>query len=122
MENKENIYAKIGFENYHVSCIIGDLPRERLQPQDLYIDLYVEADVKDCAKSDEVTDTVDYVRLAEICTQTSEKKFKMLETYAYNVLQTMISEFSIRSGWIKVKKNNAFQESCNATVELLIHI
>jgi len=47
-----------------VSCIIGDLPDERINEQTLKIDTTLFIDLRNAASSDDLDDTVDY---AEIC-------------------------------------------------------
>lgn len=47
-----------------VSCIIGDLPDERINEQVLRIDAVLFLDLRPAARSDDLDDTVDY---AEIC-------------------------------------------------------
>ena len=47
-----------------VSCIIGDLPDERINEQVMRIDAVLFLDLRKAARSDDLDDTVDY---AEIC-------------------------------------------------------
>ncbi len=47
-----------------VSCIIGDLPDERINEQTLRIDAVLFLDLRPAARSDDLDDTIDY---AEIC-------------------------------------------------------
>lgn len=109
----------IGFNHLEVFCIIGDLPEERNDPQVVYIDLQVEADFSRASCSDQVHDTVDYVRLARICKEVGKQgRFHLLEKYAYEVLRHLFEEFQISSAWIKIKKPGGLPEAEFAFVEL----
>lgn len=49
--------------NLEVSCIIGDLPHERLSPRRLRLDVELDVPVQ-AADSDDLAGTVDYVEVA----------------------------------------------------------
>lgn len=56
---------KLLLENLRVTCIIGDLPRERVTPQELILDLELACDLSLAAQSDRLGDTVNYVAVVE---------------------------------------------------------
>ena len=109
----------IGFKNHKIRCIIGTLPEERENEQEILVDLKVKVDFASCIKSDNVQDTVDYVTLAEICTNLAQhNKYQLIETYASNVLDKILSDFNVKWAWIKVKKPQALPTAEYTTVEL----
>lgn len=109
----------IGFEEQQVTCIIGDLPEERETEQTLLIDLLVEADISRCFHTDQTTDTVDYVRLADICSETAQQgKYRLLETLAHNILIRIVTTLPVKGATIKIRKPAAFLSAKCAKVEM----
>lgn len=109
----------IGLSRHKIDCIIGVYPEEREKTQALYIDLKVESDFTKCSKSDDVQDTVNYELLAQICTELAEsQKYKLLETFAVDVLQEIFRRFKISKAWIYISKPNGISSADSTTVEL----
>jgi dihydroneopterin aldolase len=109
----------IGFENLHIDCIIGVHPEERVNEQTIFVDLKLKIDISKCIHSDCVTDTVDYVKLSQICTDLAKtNKFNLIETYASKVLAEIFNAYPITWGWIKVRKPKAIPQSEGAAVEI----
>jgi len=56
-------------------CIIGINPRERIDPQEIVINIRMDADLGDACRSDDIADTIDYKvlkdQLLSFCTQSS---------------------------------------------------
>lgn len=52
-------------EGLRVECIVGDLPHERSFPQELFLDVALTCDLSIVAKSDLLTDTVNYVAVID---------------------------------------------------------
>ncbi len=109
----------VGFDHYRICCIVGMLPHEREQEQEIYVDLRVEIDFSAVAASDLLQDTVDYVRLAEVCRDIAcQGKYSMLERYAVHVLDEVLKQFAVTSAWIRVKKPKALAGAAGSVVEL----
>lgn len=109
----------IGFDNYTIRCIIGELAEERKNEQLILVSIRVLTDFSECVQSDEINDTVDYVAIANICTEVALKgNFFLLETYANRVLDTLLDSFSIHSARIIVKKPNGLDNADHSIVEL----
>lgn len=110
----------IGIESHRISCIIGNNPHEWEQEQDIFVDVKVETDFSACAASDKLTDTIDYVQLAELCTELATKqRYHLMETFAVDVLEKLLHGYpSIRWAWIRIKKPGALPSSAYTYVEL----
>ena len=66
-----------------VTCIIGDLPHERITPQELFLDLELSCDLRPAAQSDALADTVDYVAVVEAVRDTlTQARCRMIERAA----------------------------------------
>jgi 7,8-dihydroneopterin aldolase/epimerase/oxygenase len=108
----------IGFHQHKVHCIIGVLPHERLQEQEIHIDLKVKADFKHPAETDSLANTIDYIVLAEICTNLAKtNQYHLIETLAWEALHKIFERFPVKWAWIRVQKPSAIP-SGYAYVEL----
>lgn len=109
----------IGFEHLKIFCIIGVKPEERLQQQEIFVDLKVESDFSRCTVSGNLQQTVDYVKLAEVCTSLAQKgSYHLLENFAHHALKKLLDDFPISWAWIRVKKPNAVANAQFTFVEL----
>jgi dihydroneopterin aldolase len=108
----------IGFNQHKIQCIIGVLPFERQDKQEILVDLKVVADFSRCAKTDSLDDTINYVAMAELCTRLAQSNhYQLLETFACEVLQKLFDQFPIQWAWIRIQKMAALS-SGYAYVEL----
>lgn len=120
-DNNSGFLAEIGFRKLKIHCIIGVEKFERVKPQDIYVDLKVSYDISSCIKDDQVAHAIDYVALAEVCSDIAkEGGFHLIETYAWHVLQYLRSHFPIKHAWIQVKKPMAIKLAACSFVELEI--
>ncbi len=109
----------IGFERLRILCVIGDLPQERVKEQMIEVSVKVQYDFSSCSLSDDLSDTVDYVAISNLCRREAiEGKYRMLETYACRTLEKLLKEFPIQSAWILVRKPGAIPEADCSFVEL----
>lgn len=118
LKDLQSSYAIVGITQHRISCIIGIYPEERQSEQTLLIDLKVKLDVWQCLRSGLMEDTVDYVMLAELCTQLAQKKYRLLETFASEILDQCMQQFPILWGWVRISKPSAIPTAACAYVEL----
>ncbi len=108
----------IGFNQHKIHCIIGLNSHERVKEQEITVDLQIEVDFAQCAKTDLIQDTIDYEMLAKLCTDIAHRgRFNLLEAYAYTIL-IELKERGISWACIKVSKAGALPSAKNAFVEL----
>ena len=99
-----------------VECIIGDLPNERIVPQKLRADVSLEIG-DEAARSDRLTDTVDYAKLAKLISDSLiREKCRMLEHAAKVVLDACLIEEKVRYAHVKVTKFGAIPHLESASV------
>jgi dihydroneopterin aldolase len=73
----------IELDRLGVRCIVGIHPFERVQEQDVFLDIAMDLDFAPAAASENVRDTVDYSALAEdLSALVRERKFQLIETMA----------------------------------------
>ena len=99
----------IVLEGLRVECIIGDLPHERLYPQELFLDLEIVCEPFVAAQTDKLADTVDYVAvIADIRKALERTRCQMLERAAQVTADTVLGHDSrIRSVLVKLRKPHA---------------
>jgi len=109
----------IGFEHHKIECVVGVYPHEHKEKQLLYVDLQVESDFTACSLSDDVKDTVNYELLAALCTELAvTKQYRLLETFAVDVLNAIFFKFDVSWAWIRIKKPLGLPSATYSIVEL----
>ena len=89
-----------------VSCIIGDLPEERLNEQRLAVDVALELDLSAAAASDALADTVDYAELAHrIQASLKAARCRLVERAASLVLDECLADDRIACATATVRKS-----------------
>lgn len=79
-----------------VDCIIGDLAWERTERQPLRMDVEFSADFARVAQSDQLTDTIDYVAVADCVRATAAaSSFQMIEALAAHLIRTLFAQFPL---------------------------
>jgi len=75
--------GSIGLEGLQIHCIVGIHPHERVQEQDLFVDICVETDFAAAAAADHVEHTIDYDLISKELTRlATERQFQLIETFA----------------------------------------
>jgi FolB domain-containing protein len=111
--------GRLGFENHRIRCIIGIGDLERSREQDILVDLSVLADISRCAETDDLADTIDYMALADLCSNLAkENAYQLLEKFASDVLESIFDLYQVEEAWIRVKKPKAIPTADFSIVEL----
>ena len=85
-------------------CIIGFIDWERRVKQTVVLDLELPVDCARAAASDEVTDTVDYKRVAKrVLAFIEASEFKLVETLAQRLAPLLLEEFEL--AWVRLSLN-----------------
>ncbi|MFD1616215.1 dihydroneopterin aldolase [Gelatiniphilus marinus] len=82
----------IKVENIRVFAYHGCLKEETKIGSDYRVDLKVKANLQQSAKTDKLTDTVDYVFLNRIIKEEMDKPSHLLETVAKRILNRIFKE------------------------------
>ena len=106
-------------QGLEVSCIIGDLPSERHQEQVLTVDLSLSLDLSKAARSDALSETVDYAALvAEIRDRLRAEKCRLLERAAHVVAEVCLRGAGVRAATVCVAKREVIPGLRSASVEI----
>ncbi len=97
----------IKIKNIRVYAYHGCLIEEGKIGSDYSVDLSVKADLKNSAKTDNLSDTVDYVHLNKIVKEEMGIRTKLLETVADKILDRILFEIPlVKKVKVKVSKLN----------------
>ena len=97
----------IKISNIRVYAYHGCLVEEGKIGSDYRVDLSVKANLKASAKTDQLSDTVDYVHLNRIVKEEMAVRSKLLETVADLILDRILREIPlVNKAKIKVSKLN----------------
>lgn len=110
----------ITLSDLEISCIIGIYPHERTQEQLLFLDITVSLDLMPSAKSDHITDTLDYDNIANKATQLAVKnKYQLIETLANDLNGLILKEHKeVFTSRVTVKKPAAVPKAKFASVTM----
>ena len=103
----------ISIVDLEITCIIGILPDERVKEQTLLLDIYLDVDFGDSNIADDINETIDYTKIAEMATQLGiSKKYKLIESFCHDLNNLFLDTFKIiRQSKITVKKPNAIPKA-----------
>jgi len=97
----------IKVENIRVYAHHGCLKEETIIGSDYRVDLVVKVDLSKSAKTDELSDTVDYVFLNKVVREEMAIPSKLLETVAQRILDRIFAEDKlVKKAYVSVSKIN----------------
>lgn len=106
----------VGFSRMRIHCSVGILPHEQRKLQEIIISLKVR--LPELPAFEEISSTIDYSLLAEICEKMALSfHHGLLETLAAKILDAICDRFSCPYGWIRIEKPAALERDACAFVE-----
>ena len=110
---------KIIIKDLALETIIGLFPWEREVKQRLFVDLEIQVDITQAARTDDFKYVVNY---ADVCEQTAELadngQFKLIETFAERIAECILKRFDVT--WVKVyvRKTDAITQVSSVGIEI----
>ena len=103
----------ISIVDFEITCIIGILPNERVKEQTLLLNINLDVDIGDSTFADDINETIDYTKIAEMATQLAiTKKYKLIESFCRDLNNLFLDTFKvIQKTRITVKKPNALPKA-----------
>lgn len=100
------IMGKIGFDQLLVHTVIGDLPLERENAQDLLVDVRAAVDLRTLIETGKLESTVNYVEVASLFEKVAkEGEYQMIETLAVIFLSELYAQFpQIKEADVQITK------------------
>lgn len=111
--------ANIFVEGLRIVCIIGDLPHERTEPQQILVNLKAQTDITRVAVSDNLNDSIDYVAMAALATRIAEQgRFHLVEALVSAMAKSILAQWpTIASISIRIEKANCIPNANACGVE-----
>jgi 7,8-dihydroneopterin aldolase/epimerase/oxygenase len=110
---------RIFLRGLQVECIIGFIEWERRIKQTIVLDIELPTDCSRAAETDDVTNTVDYKRVAKrLIAFIEASDFKLVETLAHRAAMIVLEEFSLPWVRISVNKPGAIRGSRDVGVSI----
>ena len=96
---------KISIVDLEVFYRVGVPDAERAQPQRLLLTVEMESDFSAAAKSDSITDTIDYYAVTQRLLKFGDgRSWKLIEKLAADVADAILLEFKPQNVLVEVKK------------------
>lgn len=110
---------KVFIKDLLVRGIIGVYEWEREQPQDILINIIIEADLQKAGESDDIQDCIDYDALAQkVAAHAKSVRRLTVEALANDIAQICLSEPLAESAQVKVEKPGAVLSAASVGVEI----
>lgn len=91
----------IQIKGLKVETVIGVHAWEKKLPRTLLIDLELATDAARAAKSDAITDALDYKAVADAAvTFAQASRFQLIETLAQRLAESLMKEFAVQ--WLRI--------------------
>lgn len=98
---------RVGLEGIKFNAAIGYFEEERIYNNNFLVDVSVLFIENDITLTEDLSQTVDYGLLYEICKEEFAKESLLIETVAQQILNKIIVDFLfIEEAYIKIKKLN----------------
>jgi 7,8-dihydroneopterin aldolase/epimerase/oxygenase len=99
--------GRIALEGLEFHAFHGVYPHERESGNWFEVDVAVDADFSQAAKTDELAGTVDYEAIYRVVKEEMDKPSKLLETVGENIVQEVFKRFAkVTSVDLKISKIN----------------
>ncbi|MCX6236306.1 MAG: dihydroneopterin aldolase [Bacteroidia bacterium] len=111
--------AIIRIKNLLIRTIIGYNPEERVNRQDVIINLEIEVDVSRAVTTDHQDGIYNYKAITKtLIAFVSESKYNLLEKLTYEVLQLIMKDERVIRAKVEIDKLHALRFSESVSVEL----
>ena len=96
---------KIALQDLVVRGRVGHTPEEQANPQDIWVDLELDTDIRKAAKTDDIADAVDYTAVAAKVQEVLDQgPYHLAEKVAEHIAATLLRSFPVRRVKVRVKK------------------
>ncbi|MBA2752206.1 MAG: dihydroneopterin aldolase [Actinobacteria bacterium] len=96
---------RIELRGLRLMGIHGALPEEQGRPQPFEADLDVEADLAAAARTDDLSDTVDYAALVEAMARVVDsERYVLLESLAERMAEVAMADERVRAVTVAIRK------------------
>ena len=115
-------WDKVLINNLTVDAILGILPQERIQTQQVVINLTIFTDTQPAAKSQNIADTLNYAELASQAAQlTIEGEYRLIESLVEDLAALALDHSTAKAVTVRVEKPQAVSDAESVGVEIYRH-
>lgn len=119
IDSPNQTFGIVGFRQLKVPCIIGIYPEERQSELLLLIDFKLEIELSRCLQTCNIEDTVNYVYIAQFCTEFAQKNcYFLIESLAADILDECFRRYNARWAWVSVQKPSALPQAAFGFIEM----
>ncbi|MDC0948812.1 dihydroneopterin aldolase [Gammaproteobacteria bacterium] len=109
----------VSIEGLAIDCVIGVWDWERQITQRLYVDIEAVYDISAAAKSDALSDTLNYAALAEATISLAERaQCQLIETLADRIAEQVLKDFATSHVHVTVHKPGAIPGARDVRVRI----
>lgn len=110
---------RIYIEDLTIRCLIGINDDERINKQDVVINLSIEVDLTKPCASDDVSDTLDYkVLKKKIYTHIEDSSYFLIEKMAQSIADIVLEDKRAEEVTVRVDKPGALRFAESVAVEI----
>jgi D-erythro-7,8-dihydroneopterin triphosphate epimerase len=111
--------AIIRIKNLKVSTIIGFNPEERINKQDVVINIEIEVDITDAVQRDDYQYIYDYKAVKKsVITMVEQCHFMLLEKLTDEILRLIMADLRVIRAKVEVDKPYALRYADSVSVEI----
>jgi D-erythro-7,8-dihydroneopterin triphosphate epimerase len=111
--------AVIRINDLKIRTIIGAHAWERVNQQELVINIMIECDASKACRSDELKDALNYEAVAlKVIKITKRSRFALLERLAGKILKSVMSDRRVQTACVRIDKPQAIPEARCVSVEV----
>jgi len=119
MTAKIDKIATIHIADLKIPAIIGTKPKERDNPQEIIISIWVRYNAEKAAKTDSLNTALDYQALRDkVFTLVKCSRFKLMEGLARSILQTILENPQVICASVRISKPKALRNTNAVSLEL----
>ena len=101
---QNQLMGLIKIEGIRVFSYHGHLPEEAVLGGHFIVNVWVEADTSEVEKTDDLNDTVDYVKIIEIVKEQMAIRSNMIENPAKRIVDTILALNKVQKVTVEVEK------------------
>lgn len=111
---------KIIIKNLRLRAILGINPEERLNQQDILINLELACDIRAAANSDQIEDAVNYKSITKrIIHHVENSSDFLVEKLVSDIARLVLTEFPIEQATVRVEKPGALRFTESVGIEIV---
>lgn len=112
---------KITIEQLQVPALIGVYDFERTQKTQLLISIELDVDVTQATLSDNVADTVDYAKVADLVKNIADQSsFQLLEALGRTLCQAILENFAVNQLTMTLEKPDILPDTKTVSVSMRV--